>query len=162
MFINKQHNSDLYNILLILSRNIFFYKDLSLKDSFETRVFLMFIHYSIILIVIKTKNLKVDQENYNHLFNCIENNLRELGFGDVSVNKKMKDLNKILYDILLKLNLNKSGFKLNKELIGKYFNNFTSNNEKWDKCKDYFEGFYKFCFDMDPENMLKDLNKYKF
>ena len=25
----------------------------------------------------------------------IENNLRELGFGDVSVNKKMKDLNKI-------------------------------------------------------------------
>ena len=47
----------------------------------------MFIHYSIILIVIKTKNLKVDQENYNHLFNCIENNLRELGFGDVSVNK---------------------------------------------------------------------------
>ena len=122
----------------------------------------MFIHYSIILIVIKTKNLKVDQENYNHLFNCIENNLRELGFGDVSVNKKMKDLNKILYDILLKLNLNKSGFKLNKELIGKYFNNFTSNDEKWDKCKDYFEGFYKFCFDMDPENMLKDLNKYKF
>ena len=37
----------------------------------------------------------------------IENNLRELGFGDVSVNKKMKDFNKILYDILLKLDLKK-------------------------------------------------------
>ena len=35
----------------------------------------------------------------------IENNLRELGFGDVTVNKKMKEFNKILYDILLKLNL---------------------------------------------------------
>ena len=34
---------------------------------------------------------------------CVENDLRELGFGDVSVNKKMKDLNKILYDILLKI-----------------------------------------------------------
>ena len=36
-------------------------------------------------------------------FHNIENNLRELGFGDVSVNKKMKDFNKILYDILLKI-----------------------------------------------------------
>ena len=38
-------------------------------------------------------------------FYNIENNLRELGFGDVSVNKKMKDLNKIFYDILLKIKL---------------------------------------------------------
>ena len=36
------------------------------------------------------------------MFNNIEYNLREMGFGDVTVNKKMKDLNKILYDILLK------------------------------------------------------------
>ena len=36
-------------------------------------------------------------------FSYIENNLRELGFGDVSVNKRMKDLNKIFYDILIKL-----------------------------------------------------------
>ena len=41
------------------------------------------------------------------LFHNIENNLRELGFGDVSVNKKMKDFNKILYDILLKIEFEK-------------------------------------------------------
>ena len=34
----------------------------------------------------------------------IENHLRESGLGDVSVNKKMKDLTKYFYDILLKLN----------------------------------------------------------
>ena len=45
-------------------------------------------------------------------FNNIENNLRELGFGDVTVNKKMKDFNKILYDILLKLDLKKDKKKL--------------------------------------------------
>ena len=162
MIFQKKHNSQLYNILLKLSRNIFFYKKIQLNDSFETRIFLMFFHFSILMIIFKKKGEKFDQKEYDNVFNIIEYNLRELGFGDVSVNKKMKDLNKILYDILLKLNLNKSGFKLNQELIGKYFNNFTSNNEKWDKCKDYFEGFYKFCFDMDPENMLKDLNKYKF
>ena len=54
----------------------------------------MFMHYSIILIIFKKKQFKVDQNNYNNLFHCIENNLREMGFADVSDNKKMKELNK--------------------------------------------------------------------
>ena len=62
----------------------------------------MFIHFSILLIIFKKKKSNFDQK-IRFLFNNIEYNLRELGFGDVSVNKKMKDFNKILYDILLKL-----------------------------------------------------------
>ena len=61
----------------------------------------MFLHFSIMMIVSKKKGIKLDQDLYDSLFHNIEYNLRELGFGDVSVNKKMKDLNKILYDILL-------------------------------------------------------------
>ena len=38
----------------------------------------------------------------------IEYNLRELGYGDVSVNKQMKTLNKIFYDILLKIKVDDS------------------------------------------------------
>ena len=64
----------------------------------------MFIHFSLILIIFKKKKINFSQFNYDNLFYCIENNLRELGFGDIAVNKKMKDLNKILYDILLKIN----------------------------------------------------------
>ena len=94
----------LYNNLLILSRNIYFYKNLQFPDTFETRVFLIFFHFSIILINFKKKKKKFNQSDYNSLFNCIENDLRELGFGDISVNKKMKDLNRYFYDILLKLN----------------------------------------------------------
>ena len=104
------HKDDLYNKLLLLSRNIFFYKDIKLPDTFETRIYLMFIHFSIILIIFKEKKQKYDQKSYDMLFHNIENNLRELGFGDVSVNKKMKDFNKILYDILLKLKLTKKNF----------------------------------------------------
>ena len=99
----KKHNSDLYNTLLTLSRNLYFDKDIKLKDSFETRIYLMFIHFSIILLIFKQQKIQFPQVSYDHLFFSIENNLRELGFGDVSVNKKMKDLNKILYDILLKM-----------------------------------------------------------
>ena len=93
----------MYNILLKLSRNIFFYKDINLKDTYETRIYLMFFHFSILMIIFKNKGKKFDQKQYDQLFNNIENNLRELGYGDIAVNKKMKDLNKILYDILLKI-----------------------------------------------------------
>ena len=63
----------------------------------------MFFHFSILLLIHKKKGKKFDQKAYDNFFYSIENDLRELGFGDVYVNKKMKDLNKILYDILLKL-----------------------------------------------------------
>ena len=123
---SNDHKTKLYNILLTLSRNIFFYKKIGLADTFETRIYLMFIHFSILMIVFKNKGSKLDQKLYDNLFNNIEYNLRELGFGDVTVNKKMKELNKIMYDILLKLNTekNKNGFKINHSLILSYFNSF--------------------------------------
>ena len=145
-----------------MSRNIFFYKDLSLKDSYETRIYLMFMHYSVILIIFKMKGFKPDQDNYNNLFHSIEYNLRELGFGDVAVNKKMKETNKLLYDILLKINLKNDELKLNRELFTKYFEIFDTSDEKWDKCKKYFEKFYHFCFDIHPKNVIKELKKYKY
>ena len=70
---NNEHPINLYNILLELSRNIFFYKTLQLKDNFETRIYLMFMHFSIILILYRRKNVKFDQKDYDYLFNSIEN-----------------------------------------------------------------------------------------
>ena len=114
IFGKKKHDLNLYNTLLMLSRNIFFYEKLNLEDNFETRIYLIFTHFSIMLKVSKNKGIKFDQTSYDLLFHNIENNLRELGFGDVSVNKKMKDFNKLLYDILLKIsNEENLEFKLN-------------------------------------------------
>ena len=93
----------MYNTLLSLSRNIFFYKDIKLQDSFESRIYLMFIHFSLMLIIFKKKKKKFPQVSYDSLFHSIENNIRELGYGDVSVNKKMKEYNKILYLALIKI-----------------------------------------------------------
>ena len=162
MFIKKKHNTNLYNKLLILSRNIFFYKDLSFKDTFETRVYLMFFHYSIILIILKMKKNQIDQDNYNNLFFCIENNLRELGLGDVSVNKKMKNLNNIFYDILLKLNLKNDDFKLNKDVFISYFDILAKNEHKLEKCKVYFEKFYEFCFELPPKHMIESIENFNY
>ena len=161
----KKHNSFLYNTLLNLSRNIFFYKNLNFKDTYETRIYLMFLHYSIILFIQKTRRNKPDQENYNDLFFYIENNLRELGFGDVTVNKKMKDLNKVLYDILLKIEIkNKKDFTLhiNHTLICKYFPSLSDQkSSKYTDFETYFLDFYNFCFEIPVKNMIRDIiNKY--
>ena len=123
----------------------------------------MFLHFSIILIIYKNKGLSFDQSAYDDLFHTIENNLRELGFGDVSVNKKMKDLNKILYDMVLKLkNDKKDVFELNKSLIVKYFEIFkddkTSNYQDFSQ---YFTKFYNFCFELPHNSILKKAINFK-
>ena len=161
IFHNKISETELYNTLLTLSRNIFFYKKVKLADSFETRIYLMFIHFSILMIIYKKKGQKFEQKTYDSLFHNIENNLRELGFGDVSVNKKMKDFNKLLYDILLKLERNNEAtFKLNENLILKYFTTLKNiNTTEYQLFESYFVNFYNFCFELPLDNMIiKSLN----
>tara|TARA_Y200000002_G_scaffold214197_1_gene176795 strand:- start:267 stop:764 length:498 start_codon:yes stop_codon:yes gene_type:complete len=165
MTVINKHTNNLYNILLELSRNIFFYKNIKLPDSFETRIYLMFIHFSILMIIAKKKGSKFDQKSYDGLFNNIEYNLRELGFGDVTVNKKMKEFNKILYDILLKIDLkkdNKNDFKMNSDLVKNYFSSLNDTDDvKLAKFNDYFLNFYNFCFEQRLDNMIEEAIKFK-
>ena len=145
-----------------MSRNLFFYNKIKLKDTFETRIYLTFFHFSIILTVFKIKKVNFPQKNYDHFFHCIENDLRELGFGDVSVNKKMKDMNKIFYDILLKINKSNNDFEINKDLVLKYFEYLQDLNlDKYDLFAQYFTKFYHFCFELNPKTMIKDAIKFK-
>ena len=117
----------------------------------------MFFHFSVILIIQKYKNIKFSQNSYDSLFQNIENNLRELGQGDVAVNKKMKDLNKIFYDILLKISTRKDKFEISNDLVLKYFDDLSEiNNKKYDLFAEYFINFYDFCFELPPESMIKD------
>ena len=161
----KKHNSDLYNTLLTLSRNLFFYKKIKLPDNFETRLYLIFIHLSVMMIVYKNKGSKFEQKFYDSLFHNIENNLRESGLGDVSVNKKMKEFNKILYDILLKLNLEneKDDFIVNEKLLKSYFSSLNNHqNEKIAILKDYLLKFFNFCFDKPLDNMIREAINFKY
>lgn len=162
----KKHNNNLYNTALNLSRNLFFYKKLGLKDTFETRIYLMFIHFSIFMIIFKKKDSKFDQNSYDNFFHSIENNLRELGFGDVTVNKKMKEFNKILYDILLKLDLSKENgknFLLNTDLISKYFESLNSKEtNNLSHFGDYIKNFFNYCFELPLNNMLDKAINFKY
>ncbi len=125
----------------------------------------MFFHFSIFLKIFKKKNERFNQKIYDELFHYIENDLRELGYGDVSVNKKMKDLNKILYDILIKIENNDEydQFNINSLLVLKYFKEL--DDEKSDKYMiftSYFNNFYNFCFELSLKNMLNSSINFKY
>ena len=161
----KKHKNKLYNSLVKLSRNNFFYQDMNLDDKLATRVYLIFFHFAFILRATKLqKREKESQEVFDNIFQNIEYNLRELGDGDVSVNKKMKKLTRVFYDILL--NLDKKDSNQNNNiiyLIEKYFmidkKKDTVNIKEF--C-DYFSKFQNFCFDLDVKNMLNGSFNFKY
>ena len=148
----------------MLSRNIFFYKNIKLPDNFETRLYLIFVHLSILMIIYRNRDSKFNQKLYDSLFHNIENDLRELGFGDVTVNKKMKEFNKISYDILLKINKsNMKSFEMNFKLISSYFMVFDGEKcPKYIEFSNYFSKFYKYCFGLPLDNMLSKLLNFKY
>ncbi len=115
------------------------------------------------MLIFKEKKTKFDQKLYDNLFHDIENNLREAGLGDVSVNKKMKDLNKQLYDIIIKLEKNKNkGFDISKNLAFKYFKDLDTKEEiKYNEFNHYFIKFYNFCFELPLDNMIREAIKFK-
>ncbi len=153
----KKHNNQLYNNLVKLSRNNFFYKNILLKDKTETRILLIFFHFALILNHAKSQKISNEtQLIFDNIFQNIEYSMREMGDGDVAVNKKMKNLTKLFYDILINIDKNDSLF-IDKDyrFLKKYF----SVNEKEElpnikKLADYFNKFRDFCFDLDVKNML--------
>ena len=160
----KKHNNQLYNKLSDLSRNKFLYEEIKLADNFETRILLIFFHLSIILKIAKgTGSNKKTQDIYDNIFQNIEYHIRELGYGDVSVNKNMKNMNKIFYDILYSLDKETSNTNISKKLLEKYFNQKNnSSNVKISKLADYLIKFQNFCFDLDVNIMLNGSINFKY
>ena len=159
----KKHNF-IYNNLVKLSRNVYFYKDINLDDKLENRIIIIFAHLAIILHCLKNSNANksISQELYDNVFLNLENNLREMGHGDVTVNKKMKDLNQIFHDILLKFIDKKDLKKIKINEMIKFLFVSKKNDKIPIKLNDYFIKYYNFCFDIIDKNMIKDLDKFKY
>ena len=101
LFKNKDTSVEkIYQNIIEISRSKFFYIDYNLDDSFETRFDLIIFHAFIIFYFFRSKKIaksSISQKLFDHMFNDFENNLREMGFGDIAVNKKMKAFIKAFY-----------------------------------------------------------------
>ena len=160
---NTIKESILYNNILLLSRKKLFYTQFNLTDTFQNRIHLIFIHFSFLFIKIKEKpNSKVFkkfyQKSFDYLFNQIEINMREIGYGDVTVNNNMKFLVKSFYTILLYCeNYKKMTTRSKKTFFNKHLTyNIVKKTTNNDLIIDYFDKFHAFCLDLISDSVLKE------
>ena len=163
---NSTQVSILYNYILLLSRSKLFYTKFDLADTFQNRIHLVFMHISFLFIKIKQNNEKKKykafyQQTFDLMFNKIELNMREIGYGDVAINKNMKLLVKIFYNILLNCeNFKEKTLNSKNTFLSKYLdlndNQEMANNMPLIK---YFDKYQAFCFALSSDSVLKgDLN----
>ena len=106
-----------YNNLIKLTTNKSLYKGITNKqDSFGDRLTLFLIHFAFILKEFKnSKNEKILQELYDFNFRQLELSIREIGYGDQSINKKMKDYINVFHAIVSEVHFWNDLGKIDKE-----------------------------------------------
>ena len=90
--------------MINLTRNKDLYQNFDEQDTFSDRLIFLLLHFAFFLKVLKNdKNKVLLQKIYDHVFRQLELSIREIGYGDQSINKKMKDYINIFYGMLDKL-----------------------------------------------------------
>ena len=134
---NKYIN--IYNNLVDLTRNKNLYKDFKNQDTFSDRLIFFLLHFAFFLKIYKEKNdKKLLQEIYDHIFRHVELSIREIGYGDQSINKKMKDYLNLFYGMIDKIH---SWDELDMESRNTLLVNFLDNSSNIDYLVKYFENY---------------------
>ena len=162
----KAQENRLYIKILFLARNKLFYTKLGLADTFQNRINLIFLHVSFLFIKLKQRDnsqlyKEFFQKMFDFVFNKIELNMREIGYGDMTVNKNMKFLVKVFYAILLNCeNYEKKNTKNKNLFLIKYLTSNTDTKSANNiRLVEYFDKYQAFCFDLSPDSVLSgDLN----
>ena len=130
---------NLYNNLINFTRNKDLYRNLNREDSFSDRLTLYLLHFAFFLKNFKNdENKKILQEIYDFNFRQLELSIREIGYGDQSINKKMKDYINLFHSMVSEIhfwnNLNRPD-KL--KIISLFLGDFQNIND----LLNYFEDF---------------------
>ena len=95
---------NIYNNLIVLTRNKDLYQNFNQQDTFSDRLIIFLLHFAFFLKVFKNDNEKNKmQEIYDFVFRQLELSIREIGYGDQSINKKMKDYLNLFYAMVDKI-----------------------------------------------------------
>ena len=137
----------IYQSIIDNSRSKIFYIDLDIDDSFESRFDLVILHSFIIFqyfIEIDDKKNELSQSLFDFMFNDFENNLREMGFGDIAVNKRMKKFISAFYGRILSYSNSYAEYKENNSLLNfslaikkNIYNNKNISDEKVNLISNY-------------------------
>ena len=130
---------NVYNNLIKLTTNKKLYLGLNRQDTFSDRLIFFLLHFAFFLKTYKTKNNSIIlQEIYDFNFRQLELTIREIGYGDQSINKKMKNYINLFHSIVSEIHFwedYSKNEKKNKILL------FIEKYDKIDYLIDYFDDF---------------------
>ena len=148
---------NVYNILINYTRNKDLYISLNRKDEFSDRLKLFLLHFAFFL-----KNYKKDenrvilQEIYDFNFKQLELSIREIGYGDQSINKKMKDYINLFHGIISEIHFwDDIKFDKKEQCLSKFLQNFKNT----DYLVKYFNVFSSELKKYNLNSYLKSVNK---
>ena len=130
----------IYNNLINFTRNKELYNNLDRDDNFSDRLTIFLLHFSFFLKNFKNEqNKKVLQDIYDFNFRQLELSIREIGYGDQSINKKMKDYINVFHAIVSDIHFWENLEDIKKrEIISKFLENF----KNIEYLVDYFNNYY--------------------
>ena len=155
----KKEYLNIYNNLIKLTRNKNLYINLEKKDIFSDRLIILFFHLGFLLKRYKSSTKKEKLQNlFDFIIRQIDISLREIGYGDASINKKMKVYINLFYSILNKIESWENTREIDKKnIIGNYLN--TKKNS--DFYVDYFEKYRFFLINNTLNTFTKDIINFK-
>ncbi|MDB3885606.1 ubiquinol-cytochrome C reductase [Candidatus Pelagibacter sp.] len=130
---------NIYNNLVNLTRNKDLYKDFKNQDTFSDRLIFFLLHFAFFLKIYKENNdKKLLQDIYDYTFRQVELSIREIGYGDQSINKKMKVYLNLFHGMIDKIH---SWDSLSLESRSAVLENFLDNATNKHYLANYFEKF---------------------
>ena len=130
---------NVYNNLIKLTTNKNLYNGFVKQDTFSDRLILFLLHFAFFLKVYKNDNNSIIlQEIYDFNFKQLELSIREIGYGDQSINKKMKDYINLFHSIISEIHFWDDCSKIDKK---KKILLFLENIDKNEYLVEYFDGF---------------------
>jgi len=140
-----------------LTSNKFLYNTLENQDTYADRLTFFLFHFAFFLKNFKNPlNEKILQGIYDFNFRQLELSLREIGYGDQSINKRMKNYINLFHTFLSEIHFWDTLDKDKKtQFISKFLPSFTNI----DFLVTYFNNYNKDLKKYDLNSYLKSVNK---
>ena len=156
----KIHYFNIYNNLIKLTRNKSLFVKLNVQDSFYDRMIVFFIHFAFFLKAYKKdENKQYLQKLYDFVFSQIDISLQEVGHGDTTINKKMKNYVSIFHSIIKKIDCWES---LKRDEKSNFFSTFFDHSIESSYFVEYFEKYRNFLTNNTLNYFTKGVINHKF
>jgi len=156
----KNDYLNIYNNLIKLTRNKILYKNISNNESFSDRLIMFLLHFAFFLKLFKNQTSKKNLQNlYDYIFRQIELSIREVGYGDASINKRMKEYVNLMYAIIDKVELWEN---LDSTSKSKLFSEFINVDKESTFFVSYFDKYSSYLLKNSFNYFTKEVISHKF